>query len=103
MPLKEVIDLTSDHEDSSSQGALQRDWPSDEDISFSLFSHFSLTFIYTDMEPNRDKKVEDLADEKALRIGLILLYNKITGMSELHFKRSVHIEYSQVPSILDLL
>jgi hypothetical protein len=31
VPYQEVIDLTSDNEDSSSQRALQRDWPSDED------------------------------------------------------------------------
>lgn len=47
-----------------------------------------------DMEPNGDWKVEDFADEK--------LYNRITGMSEPHFKRSVHINYSQIPSLLDL-
>lgn len=32
IPHQEVIDLTSDNKDSSSQRALQRDWPSDEDI-----------------------------------------------------------------------
>jgi hypothetical protein len=32
VPHQEVIDLTSNDEDSSSQRALQRDWPSDEDI-----------------------------------------------------------------------
>jgi hypothetical protein len=35
VPHQEVIDLTSNDEDSSSQRALQRDWPSDEDMSFS--------------------------------------------------------------------
>ena len=32
VPHQEVIDLTSDNEDSSSHRALHRDWPSDEDV-----------------------------------------------------------------------
>lgn len=54
------------------------------------------------MKPGRVWKLDDLGDEKALRTGLILLYNKMTGMNELHFNRSIHIDYSEIPPLDDV-
>lgn len=39
----------------------------------------------------------DLSDEFCMRLGLLLLLNKIHGQHELHFGRSIHIRYLAFP------
>lgn len=40
--------------------------------------------------------VRDLEDDQSLRIGLMLLYNKIVGMETFMLRRSIHIDYSEI-------
>ncbi|RDW62917.1 uncharacterized protein DSM5745_10028 [Aspergillus mulundensis] len=50
--------------------------------------------------PGREWEEDDLLDNEHLKLGLRLLYNKISGLDMLHLTKSIHILYKQFPKAM---